>query len=97
MLAIILPCVCVCCVRCVHACVGRLAAVVLDTEAQGIVRGKLGDNRFMRVREWLTFTTTKRKKSISTPHLWRVEFITPQPMKQSISSPQPFKTGQITL
>ena len=27
-----------------------------------------------------------RKKSISPPHLWEVDYITPQPMKQSISS-----------
>src|SRR6185312_6674358 len=85
MLAIILSCVCVCCVRCVHACVGRLAAVVLDTEAQSIVRGKLGDNRFMRVREWLAFTATKRKKVYITPSPMEGGIHNPQPMKRSIS------------
>jgi hypothetical protein len=36
------------------------------------------------------------KKSISPPHLWGLDYITPQPMKQSISPPELCKTGQIT-
>jgi hypothetical protein len=37
-----------------RVCLGRLAVVALDAEAIGMARGKLGDDRFMRVREWLT-------------------------------------------
>jgi hypothetical protein len=36
------------------------------------------------------------KKSISPPHLWWLDYITPQPMKRSISPPELCKTGQIT-
>jgi hypothetical protein len=39
----------------------------------------------------------KWKKSISPSHLWGLDYITPQPMKRSISPPELCKTGQITL
>jgi len=37
-----------------------------------------------------------RKKSTSPPHLWGVDYITPQTMKRSILPPELSKTGQIT-
>ena len=37
----------------------------------------------------------KRKKSISPHHLWEVDYITPQPINQSISPPELSKTGPI--
>ena len=46
-------------------------------------------------QKYLDIITKKRKKSISTPQLLGVDYITPQPMKQSISSPELSKTGQI--
>ena len=46
-------------------------------------------------QKYLDIITKKRKKSISTPQLLGVDYITPQPMKRSISSPELSKTGQI--
>ena len=46
-------------------------------------------------QKYLDIITKKQKKSISTPQLLGVDYITPQPMKRSISSPELSKTGQI--
>ena len=57
--------------------------------------------RHWRIAEIATGLTqsksiTIRKKSISPPHLWGVDYIIPQPMKRFISPPELSKTGQIT-
>ena len=46
-------------------------------------------------QKYLDIITKKQKKSISTPQFLGVDYITPQPMKRYISSPELSKTGQI--